>query len=157
MTGGVKESPLHDQKLPVTIPAVPHSKSRSAEAEETALLASTISNQEEEEAEALRIYVLAHELIPHNYVFDGSIATMARVRMAAQTLLEGRAGEEKLLGAIALLGHSPCPISRDTLSRCAHLPFPLGRVAWHALDECMSIGRTPPPGWFGADENALVD
>jgi hypothetical protein len=102
-----------------------------------------------EDVESLHLYIGAHDLMPQLYVFDGGPESMAEVEEASVTLALELVDEAETARAIAILGHSPCQQAIVALTRATDLPYPFGRMAHHALAECISIGQSPPPGFKG--------
>jgi hypothetical protein len=103
-----------------------------------------------EDVESLELYIGAHDLMPSCFVFDGGRECLAEVEEAATTLALEHAEDHEIARAIIVLGHSPCPRAIEALTRATDLPYPFGKMAHHALSECISIGQNPPPGFAGA-------
>jgi hypothetical protein len=88
--------------------------------------------------ESLRLYMKAHGLMPPNYLYD-SASCAELVSEAIRSLLGGERGTERLLRAIAILGHSPCPEAIEALTAFGDRDHPLAEVAGHALTECSAM------------------
>ncbi len=98
--------------------------------------------------ESARTYIMSHKLLPWNFVFDGSPECMELVNESSNTLTSGSSSDKEIFRAIIILGHAPCQLAIDTLNKSTKMPNPFGKVAKHALDECLSICKTPPPGYL---------
>ncbi|MCP4675151.1 MAG: hypothetical protein GY854_06525 [Deltaproteobacteria bacterium] len=96
-----------------------------------------------QEFESLRTYIMSHELLPRDFVFDGTPQCMELVNESSKILASGCSSDKEVFRAIAILGHAPCQLAIDTLERCTRMPSPFGQVARHALQECTSIGHNP--------------
>ncbi len=90
------------------------------------------------EEASLRLYIDAHGLMPPNYLYD-SASCAELVSEAIRSLLGGERGTERLLRAIAILGHSPCPEAIEALTAFGDRDHPLAEVAGHALTECSAM------------------
>jgi hypothetical protein len=86
----------------------------------------------------LALYDRAHRLMPPNYSFE-SCDSAAHVQYASRVLSGSDATEDQVLGALAVLGHSPCEESFVVLGRWARNDPPYGSVARFALAECAGI------------------
>jgi hypothetical protein len=89
----------------------------------------------------VELYNRAHRLMPPNYIFDPN-ADGCEVQRALHVLLEKDAqdtSEDEVLGALAVLGHSPCQASFLILGRLAKSETRYGSVARMALCECTGM------------------
>jgi hypothetical protein len=91
-------------------------------------------------------YVRAHALLPVTYLFDGSAGAVIAVEKAAADLERFNADPITRMGAIVLLGHSPCKRAVDALSIFIERGDDFSETAECALNECLSLFVSPYAG-----------
>ena len=96
--------------------------------------------------ESAATYIQAHMLLPPDFDFDGSEECMTIVQHAATLLTKGCNDYIAELTALLILGHSPCQLALETLTRCSQSHYPLADVAELALFECSANIQTTSPG-----------
>jgi hypothetical protein len=87
-----------------------------------------------------RVYMDAHRLLPFEYDYDPATCGQI-VGQAVVALADGNADIDEQLGAIAVLGHSPCAEAVAALGEIAASGGPLAGVAELALGECQGMAE----------------
>jgi hypothetical protein len=90
------------------------------------------------------LYLEAHRWLPFGWSFRGAPHQMELVRQAAEFLDGSCDDDDKLLWAIAILGHSPCSLAFVALGRYAAGSRWYASVANQALAECLQAAESDP-------------